>query len=272
MELQLLLTICIAVGVLILILFWLQKNNKTHKASRSLNTLDTIVELLEKVNKLEKDIIEKRIIIEQNDAKYSALLQKVKEIEINNHDLEIYLHRTRHAADSDRQQFMGGNELLLITSDQYTQQKDEIALTKAGISYRRIADATLDRVEQELRRSRQQRRVYKYVMISGHANESGFVMSDEIIMDSYWMNQNFVGVKILFLNGCKSTQIADDLIRIVDCVISLLEPIPQKVAQSFAESFWYMIASGSSCQESFDYALSIEPTIRSYADIRITNK
>lgn len=270
MSLELWSAIAIIVSLLFLVLlfFLISKRDEAEKSDRA---LQKIVELLDKVNQLEQDVLQKQIIIQENDAKYNALLHRVKEIEARNQELELYLYRLRQDG-LDKNNITPTPRLLLITPDPYTQQKDEIALTKAGINYRRIAGATIDRVEQELRRARQQRRMYEYIMISGHANEAGFVMSDDVIVDSYWMNQNFAGVEILFLNGCKTTQVADDVINVADCVISLLEPIPTRVAQSFAESFWSGIEQDMTPQQAFDDALNIEPSIRPYADIRLANR
>lgn len=224
-----------------------------------------ITMLISRITLLQAEIDKKNLIIEAQTRKINFYIDQLKTVENRLKDLESMIYRTggKEADGSYLQQ-----ELLLIAVDPIIQRQDEIALNKSKMDFHRVINATQDKIEQQLRRARQNRAMYKYIMFSGHADRNGLKMSDSTYLDSYWLNQNMSGVEILYLNGCETTSMADDLVGIVSCVISMDEKIPTRVAQSFAEIFWTGIASNKSPQEAFDDAANVEPTAKAYATIR----
>lgn len=224
------------------------------------------VDLISRIALLQSEIEKKDLAIEDYKRRNMLLSERVEELESRVRDLELVLYGKSMRGQLDLSVL--NPPLLLIAVDPYIQRQDEIALNKAKMPYRRVIQATQDKIEQELRSARQQKAMYKYIMFSAHSGTTGVKMHDGTFLDGYWMNTNLVGAEIVFLNGCKTTEVADSLINVASYVISMMEDVPTKAAQSFAEIFWTSILKGDDANTAFQEALSIEPTVRPYAVIR----
>lgn len=258
-----------AVGSLIGIYALVYLNIDRSRSKSEIETKDALVnELTNRNILLEAERDKQNLVVKEQRSQIVFLTKRVDELENKQRDLELMLHGALIVQRSDgkitAETYKEPNTLLIAT-DPYIQQLDEIALSKAGVNYRRITTPTKRKIEQELRRARQQNYLYKNVMISGHANQEGFLLPDQQQLDAYWLNQNLAGVDIVVLNGCKTTKLGDALVEVVGCVVSLLEEVPNDVAQGFAEVFWRNIQDSEDAQYAFSEAVQSEPTIKPYA-------
>lgn len=248
-----------AIAIVLIILNW-----KKDKADKDAEV--QIALLISRVAMMDNNLMQKDQIIDEQKRRIAVQSKQLDDVQNRLRDLELILFgKNMNAPKEPNIKFP---PLLLIGTDQYIQRQDEIALNKSGIEYNRAINATQNSIEQELRRARQAKSPYKYVMFSGHGDKLGWKMSDGTLLDSYWMNQNLSDVEILYLNGCETTTIGDDMVNIVDYVISMGEKVPTKVAQSFAEIFWTTIQQGKSPGEAFTAAQLVEPSVKPYAIIR----
>jgi hypothetical protein len=252
-----------AIAIVYVILNW-KKDQAEHNSDQQ------IAMLISRVSLMQLELNQKDEIIEEQKRRITFYTKQLEDVESRVRDLELILFGRNMKPQSDSNTNSGGTkpELLLIATDIFIQREDEIALNKSGIKYTRTIEADQNSIELELRRARQQKIPYRYVMFSGHATRQGWKLSDGTLLDSYWMNQNLSDVEILYLNGCETTAIADDLVNVVDCVISMSEKVPTKTAQSFAEMFWSAIAKGKTPSDAFTEAQLVEPSTKPYASIR----
>ena len=253
----------LVIAIVMFVLNW-KKDQTEHDAEQQISMLISRVALMQ------VELTKKEDIIEEQKRRIIFYTEQLRDVESRVRDLELILF----GRDMDKRKEEPEDhsdmypELLIVGTDCYIQRQDEIAVSKSGISYRRLFDATQDEFEAELRRARQQKAPYKYVMLSGHGNKNGWKMSDGLLLDGYWMNQNLSDTEIVYLNGCQSVGMGDDLVSIVDCVISMAEDVPTKTAQSFASMFWSGIHTGKTPDVAFTEALTVEPSIRPYVSIR----
>ena len=160
-------------------------------------------------------------------------------------------------------------KLLLISTTESMQRTDEMALNRADVYYRRIVNANKVDIENELRRRRQEGFMYDYIVITAHMCSEGIMMQDGSILEPYWLNVNLFDIKLLILNGCESTEIAGELVGVVDYVISMTEKVPNKVAGSFLFAFWDKIRQGDDILSAYGYAKVVEPSVAPYVDLLI---
>lgn len=222
-------------------------------------------ELETKVTLLQAELEKKELIIEEQKNRNRLLSERVEVLESRVRDLELILYGKSMRGSIDIS--ILNPELLLIASDSYFQRQDEVALNKAKMPYRRIVDATQEKIERELRRARRQKSMFKYIIFSGHSDENGIKMADGTYLDGYWMNQNLLGVEIVLLAGCKTTHVADSMVNIVNNVISMNENISANASQSFSEVFWTNINDHGDVEKAFTEAVAVEPSIRPYIHI-----
>lgn len=225
-------------------------------------------ELIAEVALLRSEVEKKDLTIQDHKNRNRVLSERVEVLEARVRDLELILHGKTTRGQIDLSVL--NPPLLLIASDEYFQRQDEVALNKAKMPYRRIVGATRDKIEQELRKARQQKTMYRYIVFSAHSNTSGVKLADDTYLDAYWLNQNLIGAEIVVLANCKSSDVANGLINIVPYVISMLESIPTQASQSFIEVFWTNIVDGNDVEMAFTEALGVEPGIRSYAELNIS--
>lgn len=233
-----------------------------------------ITQLLAKINRLEQEIKEKDLIVKSLEQQVEFYSERSLSLERRVSELERLIYSgerhefTSSGTDINHSLRNQMTELLLIVSDRTIQMDDEIALNKARIPYRRIISATQQKILEELRRRRRERAMYRYVMFSAHSTPEGIYMADGTKLDTYWMNANLSGVDILYLNGCSTVKIGDDLIGVANHVISITEDVESKIAASFAEVFWYEVQNGAEPADAFVTALTVEPSMRPYVDFR----
>lgn len=223
-------------------------------------------DLIARIALLSSESEKKDLMIEDHKNRNRVLSERVEVLEGRVRDLELILYGKSMRGQLDLSVL--NPPLLLIAVDPYFQRQDEIALNKAKIPYRRIVNATKEKVEAELRKARQNKSMYKYIIFSAHSDSNGVVMSDSTYLDAYWMNQNLVGAEIVVLAGCKTNDMADALEHIVSVVISMSENIPTQASQGFSEAFWSSMIKDDNPEIAFTEALNVEPTVKPYAELR----
>jgi hypothetical protein len=60
-------------------------------------------------------------------------------------------------------------------------------------------------------------------------------------------------IRLVVLNACFSQELADEISRYVDCVIGMKNQVNDNAARTFAESFYFGVASGQSVHTAFDF-------------------
>ncbi len=157
--------------------------------------------------------------------------------------------------------------LLLVIGDSESGKADETSLLRSKIPFLRLSSCTIQELDDEIRRRRQDNTMYWWIHIAAHMGPEGIQMKDGIISID-WLARRMNNVKVLFLNGCKNVTLADQLAGLVERVVVVYENINNRDAGDFAYAFWTSIASGAEPDMAFTSALRDVPQIASYVDIR----
>ena len=104
---------------------------------------------------------------------------------------------------------------------------------RTGMGFMRIMPVTTERFQRATERARRMRDPIRYVHLSVHSGPDGVQFSDRTV-DAEWLSRHLKGVKVLVIDGCESTDVADRL-GIVPFVISLREKISHDMAVQLAE-------------------------------------
>lgn len=234
-----------------------------NRKSNGTNGVSALVLKIDEKDKLiagyEEEIAKRDIMINRQDREIISYVNRIHYLEAMLEDRDMDKEKMNYARP----------DLLLVTTVDDIQQTDEISLNRAGVNYRRLSKADKTALDDELRRRRQEDALYKYIVFSGHMSDEGMYMADGDILDSYWLNSNLAGVKLVILNGCESTTIASDLVGVVDYVISMSEKIPNKVAGGFLWAFWNAMKEEKSIPGAFGIAKAYEPSAAPYIDLLI---
>lgn len=230
-----------------------------------------LMEREERIKELRKEIEE---IKKERDARIEYLNNTIDSLRERIAFLENLLYRTNSLTYSSREKIKNAdNPVLLITADNLIQKADEIALNKARIVYRRIANATLDKIKNELRRRRMEGKMYRFIVFSSHMSDAGIALYGGEVADSYWLNAHLTyDIDLVILNGCESTTIADNLVGVVGAVISISEKIMNDDAASFLTAFWREFSDGLSLREAFNKSKEMNPSISSFVDLQVDGK
>lgn len=275
-------TLAVMISLTALILGFIATRKKNLYPSNS--NIDGVAVLLAKIDDLESRISERDTRIKElrndidafkreRDAAFIVQRQVVASLQERIAFLETLLYNvTKNSGEVStamEAEIYVTPKTLLITSDSLIQRSDEIALNKARISYRRITEATLEKIDNEFRRRRAENKMYKYLIFSAHMNETGIELADGTILDSYWLGTNLGSdVKLIILNGCSSTKIADDLVGIANYVISMTENIGNNDAATFLTMFWRRFKHGDTLLTAYMAAKQSVPNAASFIDIQ----
>lgn len=134
-----------------------------------------------------------------------------------------------------------------------------------GMSFRRINDATLDKIKIHLDRARKARRPFDKMHLSVHSSPQGLELGGYLI-DGQEFSEILRGIKILLIAGCESSQVGDNL-SVVPFVITMTEKVSHEDAAIFTENFWTEIGKDQKPIDAFDIALEYSPpTMREYVE------
>lgn len=159
--------------------------------------------------------------------------------------------------------------MLQIVGNERFGEADRVAFRKAQIPFRRLTDATRPMIADEIRRRRLDGSMYPWITISAHMGKDGVLLEAEgAMVPASWWNEQFGNVEILLLNGCESLSVADELVGLVEYVVSLAESIPDDLAAAFAYAFWRRVKAGKDAGAAFRQAIAELPSVGEYADIR----
>lgn len=227
-----------------------------------------LMERDERIKELRREVDE---IKKERDATIEAQNQTIATLRERVSFLERLLYQTRNVNTTDfyDESVSVNPQTLLITSDDMIQKADEIALNRARVNYRRITNATVDKIRDEFRRRRSEGRMYKYLVFSAHMSERGIQLAENNILDPYWLNTNLSkDVELVILNGCESISIADKLAGVVNNVISVSEKVDNEDAASFLTAFWKSFVSGKDINDAFQHAKSTNPSMSPFVDLQ----
>jgi len=144
---------------------------------------------------------------------------------------------------------------------------DEAQLSGSGILYTRLRRATVDDVRAEFTRSRDDGRVYPWVLLSTHADDLGTEQVGGRMGNDEWMRY-LTGASVVMLAACRTTALADHLGARIPFVAYFREDVPTGAASLFASKFLQRLNGGDSAEEAFRFALAAVPEVAPYVDYR----
>jgi len=160
------------------------------------------------------------------------------------------------------------DRILLVIGDDKNLQVDLAALRKVrsrtGLEFTRLLPASFMSLENHLSRVRRQNRgeTVKYVHMAVHSSPSGIKL--DVIVDPVELSSVLDGVRILVLDGCKSTAIGD-LLGVVPYVVTMLETIRHDHAAQFAEAFWMEIGMSGDPVIAYGVACDVVPVVSEFS-------
>ncbi len=225
------------------------------------------------VEKLEKEVARQKTVIDDLEERWIKSLQSEAEANRRIRELEGTLAQVR--ARVAELEAKGGQAvgyyvpLLHIEGNAKFGNSDRVALHKAEIRFKRLTGATRQTIESEIRRRRLDGTLYKWAIISAHMGDAGVLLEASADMvPPVWWNEHLGGLDVVFLNGCSSLVVADDLAGLVEVVVSLGEEVGNKDAADFAYAFWRRVKNGDDPGQAFESAINEVPAISEFADIR----
>jgi hypothetical protein len=239
--------------------------------------VDTEGALLEQINVLRKEVERQKAIIDELEMRYRESLiseadanRRIRELEKTLTTLRTKIQEMEIKPLSSAKASPYHVPLLHIVGSWEFGEADAKALRRAQVRFKRIQGATLELIDAELRRRRLSDSLYMWVLISAHMGPEGvFLESLEEVVPPDWWNENLIGVEVVFLNGCKSLVIADNLVGLVPAVISLGDNVTDVDATAFAFAFWRRMKEGETAGHAFRAAIDDVPQVAEFADIRI---
>lgn len=157
--------------------------------------------------------------------------------------------------------------LLICGTEQSFCEADRQALRRTGINFQRLMATTKAGVISELRRRRQDDKLFPWIHVTAHATSDGILLSDGIAEPDWW-NEQLSGVEVVFLAACQSSAVADALAGMVT-VVFVLEDIENKNASDFTYAFWRRMDEHRDAIKAYRQAVIEVPQVREYTDIRM---
>lgn len=152
--------------------------------------------------------------------------------------------------------------LLVVIGQDAALQLDEGSLRamqgKTGRGFRRVRNATLERMKDHLERGRINKRPYRHIHLAVHSQPDGIYLGGEIVT-GLQLSELLKGVEILLIAGCESATIGDRLGG-VKWVLTMVEQVPNEDAAVFAQAFWTEIGLGQSPPDALAVALEAAPS------------
>lgn len=161
-------------------------------------------------------------------------------------------------------------QALLICSNEQMCETDRTAMRQAGVMFQRLRSATKSAVEADVRRRRMYRRMYPWVVYTGHADVRGTQMSDGQFAAYEWWAAIFDPsdrIELIIMNGCKTTGFADSLTGIISNVIIVYEDIDNIVAGRFLQAIFSQLRAGNTPVEAYARALTRVQGVSEYTEI-----
>ena len=144
---------------------------------------------------------------------------------------------------------------------------DLASLDAIGIRYTRLLAATKADVADEIGRSREDSRLYRWLIISADAGPDGVKLADGVAPPDFWMRQSS-GFEVVGLAACRTTNIADHLRDRAGFVWFFREGVPNEAANRFLQKFFQRLNSGETAETAFVACLDAVPEVAAFADYR----
>lgn len=158
--------------------------------------------------------------------------------------------------------------LLVCGGDVEICNLDRNALMRSGSEFRMLRGSTSGEFDAEIRRRRRDGTMYKNVHFAMHSDESGLLFEDGIVSGE-WLADRLLGANIVFLAGCSSAKVADDISGVVEYVIVTYTDIENTLAADFVYNFWSSFVSGNTPEFSYREAIERTPQVKQYVDMRV---
>lgn len=212
---------------------------------------------------------QKQIFISQLEAQAKLFEQKLEQqkqqFEIKIKSLEQYnsylMQRIASREKTNQStEYIDNNKMLFVSAEDAFYSRDRVALFRAGLRFTTLRDCNSEMLNKELRRGRESGRPYRLVLVSAHGYEGGIQLSDGIFSGDYFAS-NFFGVEIALFASCKSFNILNDLIGIVDYSIGLMDDIETDLAEDFIYNFWKEYLETMNAIKAFENVKKVMPEI-----------
>jgi len=216
-------------------------------------------------------------------ARISILEEKVKEARAYSNRLESEIESLKKILYALTEKSLQANEkkeedddeykisfdtLLVCGSDQEICNSDRNALMRSGVEFRMLRGATALDFDAEIRRRRRDGSMYKRVHFAMHSSPAGLIFDDKLV-DGQYLADHLAGVELVFLAGCKSAKIADDISGVVPYVVVTYDDVKNNLASDFVYNFWSVIADGGSPEQAYRTSLDRTPQIAQSVDMRV---
>lgn len=132
--------------------------------------------------------------------------------------------------------------------------------TETGMGFRRITDATLEKVVQRLNRARINGRPYDKMHMSVHTGPegSGAYLGKQLVT-GLELSEVMKGIKILLIAGCEGGSIGD-VLGVVPYVVTISEEVSHGDASLFSRAFWTQIGKKKKPDDALILALQLSPS------------
>lgn len=196
--------------------------------------------------------------------------KRIKDTEEENLRLRMKIIHLESTVDDLNKRVEGEDEhrddgsipLLVIVGSDEDLELDLASLravqTNTGMGFRRITDATMEKVLQRLNRARMNGRPYDKIHMSVHSGPEGIYLGKEVVTGTE-LSEALKGVNVLLLSGCEGGSIGD-VLGVIPYVITISEEVSHTDAALFARAFWTQIGKNRRPDDALRIALRLAPS------------
>lgn len=199
--------------------------------------------------------------------------KKIRESEEENSRLRIKIlslettveSLTKRVEEEEIHKFEDENSPLLVVVGSDEDLELDLASLRAvqtdtGMGFRRITDATLEKVVQRMNRARINGRPYDKMHMSVHSGPegSGVYLGKELVT-GVELSEIMKGIKILLIAGCEGGSIGD-VLGVVPFVVTISEEVSHGDAALFSRAFWTQIGKKRKPDDALRLALQFAPS------------
>lgn len=152
--------------------------------------------------------------------------------------------------------------LLVVVSSDDDLELDLTSLravqTETGMPFRRVTDATFDKLVQRMNRARINGRPYDKMHLSVHSGPGGIYIGKDLVT-GVELSEVMKGIKVLLIAGCESGGIGD-VLGVVPYVVTISEEISHTDAALFSRAFWTQIGKKRKPDDALRLALQLSPS------------
>lgn len=171
----------------------------------------------------------------------------------------------RGTNDTQTDESINDKRLLQIVGDSKFGKEDLLSLRRTGFDVTKLDISTLNDLELQIKRMRQQKRFIPYWHISAHADKN-YIYFNQNPLPNEWLIErlNYNEVEILFLDACESVYFADHLTGIAKHIVSVYHKIYDTDGVEIAYNFWNEIFQDVPVEKAVQNVKKLMPTISQY--------